>query len=223
MKKSYLEAISRSTVFLGIEPEEREALICDQKFPISEFEKDEVILSPDAKAEKMGIIVSGECTVSRPRGGGGTVHLNTLSVGDCFGILAALSPSSEYPTYVIARKKTAVLFISADELDKLIEASPKIAKNLISFMATRIAFLNEKIATFSSDTVLQKLSRYILALRTGDVCEISFNKNKAARAINAGRASLYRALDSLSAEGIITYDSKKIYITDLNGLERIAQ
>ena len=191
---------------------------------ICEFEKDEVILSPDAKSEKMGIIVSGECTVSRPRGGGGIVHLNTLSVGDCFGILSALCPDSEYPTYVTARKRSAIIFISASELDGLIESSPKIAKNLISFMAGRISFLNEKIATFSSDSVLQKLSRYILSLCSADgEYEISFNKNKAAAAINAGRASLYRALDALTDEGIITYDSKKIYIKDRIGLERIAQ
>jgi len=50
-----------------------------------------------------------------------------------------------------------------------------------------------------------------------------FNKKKSAEALNCGRASLYRALASLESEGYISFESKKINIIDLEGLERISK
>ena len=54
MKKEQLEALAKSTLLSGLATEEVEALIeCEILSPM-EFEKDENILSPDKKCEKMG-------------------------------------------------------------------------------------------------------------------------------------------------------------------------
>ncbi len=96
--------------------------------------------------------------------------------------------------------------------------------NVIRFMSERILFLNEKIATFSGDNVEQKLARLLLCEKIyTDSCEFAFNKKKAAETINSGRASLYRALESLAEKGLITFDNKIIKIIDLCGLERISK
>ena len=88
-------------------------------------------------------------------------------------------------------------------------------------MSNKIAFLNKKISTFTSDTVEDKLAKFILHeyRRLGTV-EIPFNCQRAAISINAGRASLYRAIASLSEAKIVKLENKKIYILDLKGLER---
>ena len=93
--------------------------------------------------------------------------------------------------------------------------------NVIKFMSKKIRFLNEKVATFSSPTVEEKLCNYILAeYKKYGEREICFNCKKTADATSSGRASIYRAIGSLAERGIIKFESKKIFILDPYGLER---
>ena len=46
---------------------------------------------------------------------------------------------------------------------------------------------------------------------------------KTADKLGVGRASLYRALDSLADSGVIKLETKKIFIIDPKGLERITK
>ena len=106
----------------------------------------------------------------------------------------------------------------------MIESNHKISLNIIKFLSNRISFLNEKISTFSSDNVEQKFANYILScLKNIDGLSFEINLKKTAESINSGRASLYRAIDSLSKKSIIKIENKTIFIIDPQGLERIAK
>ena len=88
----------------------------------------------------------------------------------------------------------------------------------------RIAFLNKKILTFSQSSVEKRLATYLInesQRRKAD--SFPFNHNKTAEEINAGRASVYRALASLEKEGLISGGDKIITIIDQKGLERISK
>ena len=70
----------------------------------------------------------------------------------------------------------------------------------------------------------KKLASYLmLSSKKLNSNEFELNRKKTSELISTGRASLYRALDSLASSGVITYDSKKIYINDPEGLERISK
>ena len=101
---------------------------------------------------------------------------------------------------------------------------PTVSLNIINFLVGRISFLNDKIATFSGSTVEEKLASYILYRRKvmGEN-EFPFNKAKASAVINSGRASVYRALEKLTANELIKIDEQKIIILDPKGLEGISK
>ena len=53
---------------------------------------------------------------------------------------------------------------------------------------------------------------------------ISYLSNlKTAKILNAGRASIYRAIENLEKLSLIKFENKKIYISDREGLERITK
>ena len=84
--------------------------------------------------------------------------------------------------------------------------------------------MNNKVHTFSGATVEKKLANYlILTSKKQNSGEFELNRKKTAELISTGRASLYRALDSLAQNGFISFDSKNIYILDPEGLERISK
>ena len=220
--ENYINFFSKVFLFSSLPSDSLARAVSECEPEIRSYHRGEVIFTPENYEKEIGFIFSGECEILRAKNDGIDVSLNILKTGNSFGILAVLSQNDEFPTKIVARLNTEVLFIKKSKLLRLIRHYPTVAMNVISFLTERINFLNRKIATFSSDSVVEKLARYILSnARENGATEISLNCKKCSEAISVGRASVYRALDSLADSGLIKYENKKIYIKDLEGLERI--
>ncbi len=210
-------------LFYGIGDEELKKILDDTNTEIRTFSRSEIIYSPSEYEKKIGFVISGRCEVRRIKPDGGTVVLNILDRFDSFGILAVFSDCVEYPTEVYAAKNTDIMFITKEKVTELIKKHPTISMNIIKFLSDRIGFLNKKIATFSGTHVENKFSSYLLSEyeKKGDC--FTLNCKKASEAINAGRASVYRAIESLCKENLIEFENKKINIKDPNGLKEISK
>ncbi len=221
MRKKYAYFIKNLFLFKGLSEQEIDKIVSDISFEERDYLKKEVIYSPDNFNKKIGFIMNGECEVEKPSSFSGHVPLNKLSRGDSFGVVALFNDTAEFPTQIISKTATRILFLTQDDVIKLINTSSVISLNIIKFLTGRIGFLNDRVAAFSGCSVEEKLINYILELsRKHNSLEFDFNKKHASEVLNCGRASLYRALDSLSDCGLIYVDNKKIYIKDHDGLER---
>lgn len=215
--------LKNTFLFDNVLPQKADRLINSIQIEEKVYHKGETIFSPEEYEKKVGFVYHGECIVGR-ESVGGVIPLNVAKQFDSFGIITCFSDRDEFPTMVIAKTNCSVLFIHVDALSRLIEEDHIISLNIINFLTKKISFLNDKIATFSGGTIEEKLANYILALRKkyGSL-EFEFNKKKSAEALNCGRASLYRAIDSLKNSGYIELVDKKIIINDPQGLERIVK
>lgn len=212
--------IKQLFLFKGMDDKELDTLISKISFREERFERGDVIYSPDNFSQMIGFISDGQCEVRKQHSDGSYTPLNILKKYDSFGIISVLNDSSEYPTHIIAARPSAVLFIHKNDFFILL-SSPKVSLNVCKFLSSKVVFLNSKIRTFSCSDVEEKLANHILiTAREMRSDSFDFNRKRTSEILNTGRASLYRALDSLKKDGIITYDSKKIYIIDLEGLER---
>ena len=223
MEKLY-DFLSELFLFRGIGDEEKKLLISKIKPETKSYQRTEKIYTPTDYDEKVGFVISGRCEVRRPDSLDRHVTINTLNSGDPFGILTIFGDGEVFPTEIYATKSTSVLFIRKDDILTLIKQSGEVAINIITFMTTRINFLNKKIATFSASSVETKLANHILSRhQKSGALEFPFNCKQSSEAISAGRASVYRALLSLENEGLIKHENKKIIILDFEGLERISK
>lgn len=215
--------LSQTFLFCGLDEEMIKNILKDNTPHKAEFKRGELVYSSESKTPLVGFVLSGRLEVRLDRGEGGKTVLNILSEGGSFGVLSIYS-SEEFPTRIFATKNSTVLFFTAEQIQHFVNNYSQISANLIHFLAERISFLNKKIATFSANKVENKLAAFLLC--EGDrLCsdEFAFNAQKTSEEINAGRASVYRAITSLTEEGLIELVDKKIYIKDREGLERIAK
>ena len=215
-----VDFFSNTFLFFGLGNEDLERFLADHELEFKDYSKKEVIYSPHDYERKLGFVLKGECLIERIKSDGSSVPLNAISEGGSFGALAVLTKEDEFPTRIVARRDTRIAFLDEKTVTELIESDSKIALNVIRFLADKITFLNNKIATFSSDSVVDKLATYLLIEYRKCGAEIDFNCKKTAESISVGRASLYRAIAILEQDGIIKSESKKIYIIDPDGLER---
>ena len=187
------------------------------------YKRREEISSPKCYKRRLGFIYSGKCKIERIKHDGASVPLNIILENDSFGILSVLSDEEEYPTRITAIQDTVVLYFSLEDTRNLINNFNEIAVNFVDFLAKKVVFLNKKIAAFSEDSVEDKFACYLLNEARKNGAEFPFNCKKTAEALSVGRASLYRAISSMTEENIIRLENKKIYVLDLEGLERKTQ
>ena len=224
MNQDYKEFLSKVFLFRDINIEAISKLCDKLAYEISDYLKDEVIYSPSDAIKKIGFVYSGECGVFKHRQDGSFVCINRLTKQAPMGIISVLSGGDEFPTYIKAIKQSRVIFIDKEQFIKLIESCSQISLNVINFLCNRIIFLNDKISTYSSGNIEEKIVNHILSCsKNNQSNSIIFNKKQASEAVGCGRASLYRALDALQSEGLIKLDNKNLIILDREGLERYSK
>ena len=215
------EYLQDTFLFSGLSDGDIDRILRTSRPRIIIFKRGDLVYSNIMPQKLVGFIVKGRCEVRRDKADGGRVVLNTLHEKDSFGVLSVFS-DEEYPTQIYAVKNSEILLFSAKEVVSFATDFPQVSLNIIRFLAGRISFLNKKIATFSGTRVEDRLASFLInECEKNGKDEFNFNCLKTSEAINAGRASVYRALSAFESEGLIYVMDKKINILDLEGLERI--
>jgi CRP-like cAMP-binding protein len=211
MDKKGIEFLSSTFLFQGIPMAQAEKLLMKTEGIDLACKKGECVNIDKAIA----FVQSGECEVIREQSGHEHLVLNNLKKGDSFGILSVFT-DEPYATAVVAKKESHILLLKREALIDLIEHSPALSMNVIRFLSGRVSFLTHKVATISGATVEEKCIAYLRDEYRAHGETIEFSVSKVARRLGAGRASLYRALSALDAEGIISHGdgSVKILRTD---------
>lgn len=130
--------------------------------------------------------------------------------------MAALFYEDEaYPTTVCAQKPSVIAFIGKDELCRLFREEPLLCENYITLLSKKIRFLNKKIETFCSRGTQSKLYSFLKEeyKKHGEDGKLTlpYNMQDLALVLGIGRTSLYRELDLLEEQNLITRKGKTFY------------
>ena len=185
----------------------------EEEISAEEFSDGNVIYANDRTKAALGIIIRGGAEIVRARDGC-EVYLRSMQSGNVFGAALLFSDEKDYVTEVRAKGKTRVVFLPEAAMERLFTAFPKTAIAYIAFLTEKIRFLNRKIATFTAGSATEKLFNYLKQNADANgVFAPSVSYSRIADALGLGRASLYRAIDELCAEGIIRKEQKNIILS----------
>lgn len=221
MKQQDREYLRSLYLFEHLTPEETEDALDSLSACTHDYPTGSIIFSPEHFSPRLILVLSGKVSVVRGCEGK-EVLLNTLSAGDLFGAAAMFGVCEHYPTTVRARGQVRVALIDEVALEALFARFPKTAISHIRFLSDRIRFLNDKIHSLTGRSVESKLSKFILEAYGKDALH-GLNMSRLASSLDIGRASLYRLLQKLSDEGIITFEGGTITVMNLKQLERLAK
>ena len=139
--------------------------------------------------------------------------INRFAEGDVFGMATLFYEKDEYPSDITAESDLRLAVLKKETVEKIFADNPDFAKAYVTLLSEKIHFLNKKLAAFSEGDIAEKLLHWILVAADGKKeFEIPCSLSKLSAMLNVGRASLYRAFDTLSERGEIVKDGKKIVI-----------
>ncbi len=212
--KNYLD---NNRILRSAEPQNIDRYLTDESVSERAFETGDIILSPDRPKKYVGIMLSGAASVSPVADSAGTV-LKVICAGDMFGIANLYSENECFPSVITAKKRCRVLLIDGEAFKRLIENDGGALREYLTILSNKIVYLNKKISTFTAGSTEKKLCVFLAENECGGVFSQSISMSSLADMLSVGRASLYRALDALTDEGLIVRDGKTILIPDKNAL-----
>ncbi len=181
------------------------------------FSAGEDIASPDVKNVPVGLILDGRASVSSADDGK-RVLLRTVGTGAVFGIATLYSDDSPFPTKINAISRCRVLFIERTAVCALIQNDGSANRDFLTFLSNRIVYLNKKINAFTAGNAERRLSLFLADNETNGVYSSDISMVALADMLDIGRASLYRAFDRLTKDGLIEKKDKVIIIKDKDAM-----
>ena len=185
--------------------------------PVRCFHAGEEIRTPRSDSDGLGIVLSGSAIAYTPHPIK-KVMLRTFSAGAVFGISDWYDDDRTGLSRIEAKETTKVLTINPQAVRLLIEESRPFREHYISFLTGRIRFLNQKIEYLTAGGAEIKLSHYLLSLGEKQTVTLPLSMSALAEMLDLGRASLYRAFDTLTEDGFISKQGKTITLHDRAGM-----
>ena len=201
------EMIFHSPIFIGVDSKTATDIFERYNCGTVDFEDGAIILSQNEESHKAGIILLGEA-VATTADNSKNALLRFFKSGDFFGI-ANLFTNESYVSSIRAKRKCHVFFFTEEAIRELLEADKTFLHNYLGFLSSRICYLNNKIRYLTAGSAERRLALYLSSFEK-DTVELDASLSSLSDLLDIGRASLYRAFDTLIADGYIKKDGRTI-------------
>ena len=169
----------------------------------------ETVFPSDKTEQCLCVLWSGQARVfSRSSVPAHTSLLRTMDTGAIFGVHCIFNSDIPPQSVIIAQRACRVILVPAAMWEQMLTSHAPTMAHYLSFLTQRIEFLNRKVQYLTAGSAERRLSMYLLSQIPEDNVPTGLDLSAVALAdlLDLGRASLYRALDKLTADGFLRRD-----------------
>ncbi|NLA87685.1 MAG: Crp/Fnr family transcriptional regulator [Clostridiales bacterium] len=215
--------ITGCTLFRGVVEDIIARALEDERCRLIVLKKNAVVFDVYDYRNCLGLVLSGSIAVTKPSGS--RYVMTNLWRGSLFGSANLYDDDTDVVSVLTASSACRIVFFPRALVEALMGEANDIALNYIRFLTGRVRFLNDRIQGLVSGSAEAALKQYLMqnAAASGDnnIVRLPGSISSLAGTLNIGRASLYRAFESLERAGIIKKTGKEIEITSPDGLSII--
>ncbi len=188
-----------------------------QEIRVCSYSPGEIVCSRTSFQRALGFLLKGTVSVLRNVGHGG-MRMSELQAGDLFGAAALYTDAEEYVTEIVCRKPSRILYVPEALWTMILMSDSSVMTAYLRYLGGRLRYLNDRLDALSQDSMEDRLMLY-LGTKAQDGVYRADRYSHLAEELCVGRATLYRAIDSLCADGRIRKDGNTIYLNDAYKLE----
>ena len=212
LSRSEISLLTAGPLFRGVSEELLQALAGTEGASLVRFDSG-VVYSPRHFRRSLAVVLSGQLQVTK-----GALAVSVLGPGDLFGAAALYSDEPEFAATITAKGASRCLMLEQPLVDRLLAEHSQIRENYLRYLTGRIRFLSGRLQTLAQPGVEGKLARYLLPVE-GDALTLS--ATALCQRLGVGRATLYRAFETLEGAGAIAREGKTIRILSRDALKNV--
>ncbi|WP_105617690.1 Crp/Fnr family transcriptional regulator [Vallitalea okinawensis] len=220
MERIYKQ-LQDSALFEGFKVNEIESLLKEHHYISKKFSKDQVVAIEGDAIKTLGIILSGEVAVKKVYETGKTLQVRSLKKGDLIGNPTVFADCNYYPSTIICKTVTEILFVSQKDIGDMCMAHRGFFENFVKILSNQVIYLSEKVKFISFGTIRKKITHYLLTeyKRQNDKMVKVAVRTKMAEMFGVSRPALSNELIRMKADGLIEYNKDYIKILDVDKIE----
>ncbi|MGB6104001.1 MAG: Crp/Fnr family transcriptional regulator [Pusillimonas sp.] len=190
----------------------------------------ETVFQQGEEATRFFVLLHGHLKVVQITPEGEQVVVRYVNPGDVFGIARAMR-RTHYPAATVAVQESIALAWPSSEWDQFIAGNPHFAVNALQTVGQRLQDAHSRIRELSTEEVEQRVARAILRLtdesgeKTDEGILINFpiTRQDIAEMTGTTLHTVSRLLSAWKERGLVSSGRKRIVVSDLNELIRLAE
>ena len=212
LSEENLEIISNIFLFSGVGTKSINHILSSPQCKITQYNKGTVIFSPKKFERCIAVVLEGSILVSKENDNHRLI-MSELNCGDIFGAATLFNDYSYYTTTLTAKTHVITIYFGQELVRSLLHNNPLAAENYLRYLSHRIRFLSSKIDILTAGGARKKLYDWLCKKADGkNSVTLDISLSELSDMLSIGRASLYRALDELTADGLINRKGKIIQL-----------
>lgn len=207
----HMEAIASCPLFCGMRQAELMELLSHPGCSLLEYPAGSTLPS-----DGMLILLSGRVLIQKPASDGRSILMREALPPQAINAASALSHDGSMSNLTSPDGCRAV-HMAGEAISAAIVRGGRFALNMAEFLVGRIVFLNKRIASLGGYTAFSRLTMYLEENAIEDEnglrsLVLPCSLTDLAGYLGVGRASLYRTLDAMEANGTISRRGRSITI-----------
>ena len=219
--------LSKMPIFSRLDVPELEILAGKLKRRI--FQKGQVIFHQDDPGDRLHFVAAGLVKISLVSREGGENVIALLRPGDCFGEMSVLDGGFRSAT-AVAMEPSETMTLSQEDFLFFLSEHSEVAIQIIALLVRRLRAMDETVGDMVFLDVPTRVAKKLLELTQvyGDSLDSSgyitvpLGQEELSRLVGSSRETVSRALTTYRNMSLLATSHRKITITNLKGLEKIA-
>lgn len=203
----------RSSLFEGIRPEDRKAMLGCIGYHIGTFKKGDIVAFEDENIKHIGIIIAGSVDMVKEDLWGNKTMLVRIRKDEVFGeTFACGSDNLSVVTFMVS-EDAKILFMPFDRVmhscTMACQFHHRLIENMVHIIANKNRDLMRKVEVVSKRTIREKLLAYLsiqAQIQDSRYFEIPLGRVELAEYLCVDRSALTRELTKMKDDGLIDYD-----------------
>lgn len=208
--------IKETTLFMGIEAKEIEAMLPCLSASTKSYEKGQFIHRRGDVINRVGVVLSGCIHIIKEDFWGNRSILAEMKGGQLFGESYAILPAEGLAVSIYVAQDCEVLFLDVAKImtvcGSACEFHSKMARNLLMVTAQKNLQLTQKIEYMAQRSTREKLLSYLSAQsqrQQSTTFDIPFNRQQLADYLCVDRSAMSNELGKLRDEGILNFQKNQ--------------
>ncbi len=203
--------LSSTPLFSGITEEDLPQLLNRIHAVFVNYPKHAVLLKSGDPPSNIGVLISGQVSVTRDDVDGERSLLTQLTRGEVYAETLCCAGVPYSPVEVIADRDSRVLLLNYQRLLGLgMDRSPshfKLIENMLEILASKNLHLQSRLELLSLKTMRRRIFKYLLRYSKGgrDPFTIPLSRRELAEYLSVDRSALSRELSRMESDGILSY------------------
>ncbi len=228
LPKEKIQLLSMVDVLESLSEEALEEF--SRRVPDTHFERDQVLYTPGDRSEALFILKRGRVRIYKMTPDGWEFTLAVVEAGTMFGEMA-LTAQRMREAYAEVTEPSDICILKSEDLERLIRENPEVGLRMIRVLSERLRLCETRLEDIGLKDVPARLASLVLQLAEsegimtgeGPTIPTRYTHWQLATMIGSSRESVTRAFGKLQKSGAVELRRRRIYIKDVEALERAAK